>query len=142
MISDEGCRALASILSGSSSLQRIDLRDNRITTKGIKMIVEALDRSSRVRHVHVHTGGKVEAFGQEIKDSDSCSGKQPNIVCKVDIRDNSKREDSQTFQEDLFGLPITVSDDTASKGGKGSTHGNRSHGEEVRRTLIHGLFFH
>lgn len=120
MISDEGCRALASILSGSSSLERIDLRENRITVKGIKLIVEALDRSTRVHHVHVHTSGKVDAFGQEIEDSASCAVKQSNIVCKVDIRDNSKPGDVLLCQEDLFGLPISISDNTISKSGKGS----------------------
>jgi len=139
MVSDEGCRALASVLSGPSSLERIDLRKNRITTKGIKLIVEALERSARVRHVHVHAGGKIEAFGQEIKDGDSCTGKQPNIVCKVDVRDNSKPEDSQIFREDLFGLPVTVSDDDSSKVKKGSKPGKR---EEVRRMFLNHLISH
>ena len=139
MVSDEGCRALASVLSGPSSLERIDLRKNRITTKGIKLIVEALERSARVRHVHVHAGGKIEAFGQEIKDGDSSTGKQPNLVCKVDVRDNSKPEDSQIFREDLFGLPITVSDDDSSKVKKGSKPGKR---EEVRRMFLNHLISH
>ncbi len=121
MITDEGCRALASVLSAPSSLENIDLRRNRITRKGIKLIVEALDRSSRVRHVYVHTGGKIEAFGKQeagnkLDDSKIVGSKIKNVVCVVDIRDNSRPEDSSIFREEMFGLAITVDEKESNKG--------------------------
>ena len=142
-ITDEGCRALASVLSSPSSLERIDLRKNRITRKGIKLIVEALERSARVRHVYVHAGGKIEALGQdenvgsERYNSNPSSNlaqnnmKHVNSVCMVDIRDNSKPEDSAQFKEDLYGLSITV-DDNSSKSSKGQLQSKKRSAEEVR----------
>jgi hypothetical protein len=133
LITDEGCRALASVLSAPSTLENINLRNNRITRKGIKLIVEALERSSRVRHVYVHAGGKIEAFGQDETYTDRCileeepsSAKPPpkkkvNTICIIDIRDNSKPEDYKLFREELFGLPITVEHNSASKSSKGAT---------------------
>ncbi len=104
LITDEGCRSLSSILSGPSSLENIDLRRNRISKTGIKHIVEALERSDRVRHVHVHAGGKIEAMGGT--DPSNCHNKS-STVCVVDVRDNSKPEESVAMKEELFGLPIT-----------------------------------
>ena len=102
MIRDEGCRALASLLSGQNQLARIDLKRNQISIKGIRLMVEALERSTRVRHVHVHPGGRIEAFGDG--DTDNSSKKQQHsskrTVCIVDIRENSKPEDSETFKEE------------------------------------------
>lgn len=104
VITDEGCRSISSILSGPSSLQNIDLRRNRISRNGIKLIVEALERSDRVRHVHVHAGGKIEAMcGRDSGDEDNKS----STVCIVDVRENSKPEESHVMQEEMFGLPIT-----------------------------------
>ena len=127
-ISDEGCRALASILAAPSTLENINLRKNSITRKGIKMIVEALERSSRVRHVHVHAGGKIEAFGQDetnigkrfSPEDQSLPKSTPkttlNTVCIVDIRENSKPEDdSKLFQEEMFGLPVTIGNESKNK---------------------------
>ncbi len=117
-ISDEGCRALSSLLSATSTLENINLRKNRITRKGIKILVEALERSSRVRHVYVHAGGKIEAFGQQYEKCNvqantkempsSATRAKANTVCIIDIRENSKPEDSKLFQEDLFGLSVTL----------------------------------
>lgn len=102
MIRDEGCRALASLLSGQNQLARVDLKRNQISLKGIRLIVEALERSTRVRHVHVHAGGRIEAFGSD--DADNNNGNQQHsgkrTVCIVDIRENSKPEDSETFKEE------------------------------------------
>lgn len=102
MIRDEGCRALASLLSGQNQLARIDLKRNQISIKGIRLMVEALERSTRVRHVHVHPGGRIEAFGDG--DTDNSSKKQQQsskrTVCIVDIRENFKPEDSETFKEE------------------------------------------
>lgn len=91
LITDDGCRALASILSSKSSLSVIDLRSNRISRKGIKLLVEALERSPRVRHVHVHAGGKIEAFGIT---NDVGEDNKGMTVCIVDVRDNLKPDDS------------------------------------------------
>lgn len=91
LITDDGCRALASILSSKSSLSLIDLRNNRISRKGIKLLAEALERSPRVRHVHVHAGGKIEAFGIT---SDEGEDNKGITVCIVDVRDNLKPNDS------------------------------------------------
>lgn len=122
LITDEGCRAIASILSGPTSLRSIDLRSNRISRNGIKSITQALERSKRVRHVYVHAGGKIEALGtneqailrcdKQISDAlDIQPVDSPPIivdtVCVVDIRDNSTHEVSDTFKEDLFDLPVT-----------------------------------
>ena len=103
MIRDEGCRALASLLSGQNQLARVDLKRNQISLKGIRLIVEALERSTRVRHVHVHAGGRIEAFGSD--DAHNSSEEQlqssKRTVCIVDIRENSKPEDSETFKEEI-----------------------------------------
>ena len=96
-------------MSEPSSLENIDLRRNRITRNGIKSIVEALERSDRVRHVHVHAGGKIEAMGS--KNNSTSSNNRENsesfTICIVDIRDNSKPEESDMIREEMFGLPIT-----------------------------------
>eukprot|EP00557_Chaetoceros_sp_GSL56_P014034 CAMPEP_0176479136 /NCGR_PEP_ID=MMETSP0200_2-20121128/1575_1 /TAXON_ID=947934 /ORGANISM="Chaetoceros sp., Strain GSL56" /LENGTH=799 /DNA_ID=CAMNT_0017875153 /DNA_START=2318 /DNA_END=4713 /DNA_ORIENTATION=+ len=102
MITDEGCRALGPVLSGKSSLRYINMRRNRITLNGIKMLVESLQRCPRVRHVHVHTGGKIEAFGNFVASSDDASSpsatqmettptrtSNSNTICTIDIRDNA-----------------------------------------------------
>ncbi len=110
LITDEGCRSLSSVLSGPSSLSYIDMRRNRISRNGIKVIVEALERSERVRHVHVHAGGKIEAMGcknaLDTSDNNTCHVQKPT-VCIVDIRENSKPEESEVIKEEVFGLPIT-----------------------------------
>ena len=109
LITDEGCRSISSILSGPSSLENIDLRRNRITRNGIKLIVEALERSDRVRHVHVHAGGKIEAMGTKdnIHSIDDRETSGSFTICIIDIRDNSKLEESEMIREEMFGLPIT-----------------------------------
>ncbi len=112
LITDEGCRSLSSVLSGPSSLQNIDLRRNRITRNGIKLIVEALERSERVRHVHVHAGGKIEAMGGNDNNngSSTSNANASSTVCTVDIRENSKPEESVVMKQDMFGLPLTFQD--------------------------------
>jgi Ran GTPase-activating protein (RanGAP) involved in mRNA processing and transport len=104
MITDEGCRALGSVLSGKSSLRYVNMRRNRITVNGIKTLVESLQRCLRVRHVHVHTGGKIEAFGNIERSDDTSSpsttqmvtkpssASNSNTVCIIDVRDNIKVE--------------------------------------------------
>ena len=141
LITDEGCRALASVLSAPSSLQNIDLRSNRITRKGIKLIVEALERSARVRHVYVHIGGKIEALGQDENEIGGYNSGSPttdpkkhvNTVCVVDIRDNAIPEDSKLFKEELFGLSVTVDDESSSKTSKGSKLSKKRHAVKVKR---------
>ena len=135
MITDEGCRALAAILTGEVSLRVIDLRQNHISSYGIKVIVEALQSSKRVRHVHVHAGGKIEAMGidqsrskmpcdqlkltESDNDSKNCLDIVVDTVCIVDIRDNStdRMSDTQKYREDLCISPftpnVTVSDESA-----------------------------
>jgi hypothetical protein len=77
------------VLAGPSMLENIDLRRNRISRNGIKLIVEALERSDRVRHVHVHAGGKIEAMGSKnTSDANNCH--ESCTICMVDIRENSK----------------------------------------------------
>lgn len=122
MITDEGCRALGSVLSGKSSLRYVNMRRNRITVNGIKTLVESLQRCLRVRHVHVHTGGKIEAFGNiEMSDDASSpsaiqmvtkpsSASNSNTICIIDVRDNIKVENSSKLKDDFLGLPITVRD--------------------------------
>ena len=87
LITDEGCRAISSILSAPSVLEFVDLSYNHISRNGIKIIVEALERSQRVQRVFVHAGGKVEALGQT-DDKDNPT----DTVCIVDLRNNSKNE--------------------------------------------------
>lgn len=128
MISDEGCRALGSVLAGKSSLRYVNMRRNKITVNGIKILVESLQRCPRVRHVHVHTGGKIEAFGNidysnddsssssatEIATSSSSSS-YSNTVCIIDVRDNAKVENSNKLKDDFLGLPITVREGSKKK---------------------------
>ena len=106
---DDGARAFASLLSCPTALRYIDLRCNCITRMGIKAIVEALQRSDRVNHVHVHPGGRIEALGnndfesnrknlirdqerEEVEENSS----PPSItsVCIVDISDNGPQGES------------------------------------------------
>ena len=112
LITDEGCRSISSVLSGPSSLQSIDLRRNRISRNGIKLIVGALERSERVRHVHVHAGGKIEAMGGPNLNDAAMDHNESSTVCTVDIRDNSKPEESIVMKEEMFGLPITFQEQT------------------------------
>ena len=99
LITDEGCRAISSILSAPSVLEFVDLSYNHISRNGIKIIVEALERSQRVQRVFVHAGGKVEALGQT-DDKDNPT----DTVCIVDLRNNSKSE----RKEGEFGVPSHV----------------------------------
>merc|ERR1712038_1091692 len=122
-ITDEGCRAIAAVLTGRTCIDSIDLRQNQITRQGIKTIVDSLERSSRVRYVHVHPGGMIEAFGgsqgtpqkdkrdskrngRESLSSSSVSSssadeelKKPNRVCLVDVRENMKHEESNKSKD-------------------------------------------
>lgn len=94
LISDDGCRAIASILSSKSSLKLIDLRENNISHRGIKLLADSLERSPRVRRVHVHPGGRIEAYGTNEESSDKQQGL---TICIVDVRENCKIEESKTL---------------------------------------------
>jgi hypothetical protein len=111
LITDEGCRAIGSILSSPSALEVVDLSHNHISRNGIKVIVEALERSPRVQRVFVHVGGKVEALGQ-IQDK----GNTTDTVCIVDLRNNSKKDEAHKIEGDLVGLPITFETDGMKEG--------------------------
>ena len=94
-ITDDGARAIAALFTAPSTLTSIDLRDNYISRIGLRIIAEALERSERVKRVHIQAGGRIEAFS-------SISKKDPNsseqitsveIVCVVDVRSNRPPED-------------------------------------------------
>jgi len=108
-ITNEGARALGAVLSGACGLQVIDLRDNCIGDIGIRNLAESLERSSRIRHVYVHAGGKIEALGAVVDErwahgrggnsegsadnGESESSKEApmmavSTVCTVDVRNN------------------------------------------------------
>lgn len=138
MITDEGCRSLSSVLSGPSCLRNIDLRRNKISTNGIKLLVEALERSNRVRHVHVHVGGKIEAKSMDTE----YGSNESSTICIVDVRDNSKPEDSELIKEEMFGLPVTFSQNplvTKPKSQHPTTRPNKATNEAV--STYHTLDF-
>ena len=105
-LTDDAARALASLLARPSALRFVDLRENRISRNGIKVIADALERSERVKHVYVHAGGKIEALGSSeyigddastVHRRDSSQGlSSVGSVCIVDIRDNTTHEASMT----------------------------------------------
>ncbi len=106
-ITDDGTRALAALLSSDSGLRFIDLRENRISKQGVKVLVDALERSNRVRHVYVYANGKIEAMGtniQELSSSGEGGGYHEKVtksnvpmvkvetVCIIDIMNNNDNE--------------------------------------------------
>merc|ERR1712072_1090927 len=102
-ISDEEVHALASVLAGKSNISTIDLRGNRMTPHGIRILAEALERSERVRHVYVHAAGKVEALGiakwTPVNPPDGATTAEfsasVETVCCVDCRDNIQHDQEQ-----------------------------------------------
>ena len=96
-ITDTGACALAVIFSGAHSLSYVDLRGNNISEKGIKVLSEALERNTRIRHVYVHGGGKIEGLG--ISEHTEVNGTvSAETQCTIDVRDNDP--------------PVNVADDS------------------------------
>ena len=90
-ITDDGARALGAVLAGRSGLRHIDLRGNKIGKVTIRVLAEALERSERVRYVHVQDGGKIEALGDSADSTNTALPKSNSAVvtvCVVDVRDN------------------------------------------------------
>ena len=94
-ISDDGARAIASMLTAPSVLKSIDLRGNRISRIGLRIIAEALERSERVTRVHIQVGGRIEALSSRSSTESNSIQQMPSIdvVCVIDIRDNSPPDD-------------------------------------------------
>jgi myosin protein heavy chain len=138
-------------------LKAIDLRDNKIGQNGVKMIVESLERSSRVRHVYVHAGGKVEALGTNnasvrrdkfnLDPADDINYLNDELekqtattsvetVCVVDMRGNTKNEDSNSLKEKFLGLPITCGESVCntSRDEKSQREGSTTKGIKKNKT--------
>lgn len=116
MISNDGCKAIASRLSEMKQMIRyIDLRENRIGRMGIKLIVEALERAKIVTKVHFYKDGRIEAYGTVENKTDTASviertsrSKEDSQgkICLVDIRNNDCNGDSISTQDDFIGLSV------------------------------------
>ena len=120
-ISDDGARAIAAVLADRSALKLIDLRENHVSMIGIKAIADALERSKRVRHVFVHPGGKIEAFGSsETIDGSESTTLAVSTVCIVDVRDNIPKDDVQKAKaaEQLKFMQKRRQSENEMKGGK------------------------
>eukprot|EP01029_Cantina_marsupialis_P017190 TRINITY_DN3859_c0_g1_i10.p1 TRINITY_DN3859_c0_g1~~TRINITY_DN3859_c0_g1_i10.p1 ORF type:complete len:988 (-),score=375.46 TRINITY_DN3859_c0_g1_i10:2927-5890(-) len=100
-ISDEGVRALCSVVSSASNrISHIDLRKNQITENGIKALSDALDRCQAVRHVYTQQDGVIKALGvmsgvrEDANGTMSADLGTQNIavqeICVVDCRENNR----------------------------------------------------
>lgn len=150
-ISDEGANCIASILSGRTALKLIDLRGNNISRKGLKYLADALERSSRVRHVYVHAGGKIEALGtcegatQSSSESDNLRSNLHNIqnegienneldqpmvsiqtICVIDVRDNKPKE-KNTISLHPVSSPAKKSLSKNTQGSRNTSESDASH---------------
>ena len=142
LITDEGCRSIASVLSGPSCLEHIDLRRNRISKNGIKLIVEAIERSDRVRHVHVHAGGKIEAVGSKnlTQNFERHNKVESSTVCVIDIRENSKPEDSDLLKEEMFDLQLSLQETQNRVHLKKSSNQASKSNQKSDKVMKNGLF--
>lgn len=121
-ITNDGARALGAVLSGQCGLQTIDLRENQIGDIGIRNLAESLERSSRVRHVYVHAGGKIEALGtvvderwargrrheQDTNNDSETPMMAVSTICAIDVRNNANQDDTKVLTNSSNnGRPVT-----------------------------------
>mmetsp|Transcript_21118 Transcript_21118/g.68070 ORF Transcript_21118/g.68070 Transcript_21118/m.68070 type:complete len:759 (-) Transcript_21118:919-3195(-) len=91
-ITDNGAKALANLLTSSTPMRRLDLRNNYLSQDGIRCIASELEHSESIRHVIVHSDGRIDGVGQigsssNVVPSQACL----SVICVVDCRANKPR---------------------------------------------------
>ena len=116
LVTDDGARAIAALLSAPNVLSFIDLKGNRISRNGLKAIAAGLEKSDRVNRIVIRPGGRIEAIASKIQETTS---DQPfasiDTVCTVDVRDNSPPDDPLSDVRSLVMAEMTSSDDLSKR---------------------------